>query len=212
MFSFYLIAYFIHNYEIRKNVRKFTACIILTRLLNSYQQRCCCVVSSVPGTSPALLGDSEDAASRSRGAEPPETPSARTSTQLFPTRLQTDKTKGSGNTAEVRPHRPAPTSSMDMSHTLQMSFSISSSSSVWIPSGFPLGSDFSGLMSWKGGGGLKATRRTKNRQKPKERCVPPSQRADGSRSRQRARSRPSRAAHSGAARLNPRPALRSAPR
>lgn len=50
----------------------------------------------MPSTVPALLGDSKEAASWARQAVPPETPSARTSPQLFPTRLQIDKTRTPG--------------------------------------------------------------------------------------------------------------------
>lgn len=51
-----------------------------------------------------------------------------------------------------------PTSSIDMSHTLQMSFSISSSSSVRAPSGLPAGSGSAGAMTWDTAGRGKTTR------------------------------------------------------
>lgn len=101
-------------------------------------------------TTPALFKDPQNAASQTRqAATPPASESWPSTFKPFPSLLGTGfrlKALSSSNTAAAS-RRGAPTSSIDMSHTLQMSFSISSSSSVWTSSGFALGSVFSGLMT-----------------------------------------------------------------
>lgn len=134
---------------------KIRTCFSSSAGLKEHTQSTCCLktcdeAASDQFTTRALFKDPQNAASQTRqAATPPASESWPSTFKPFPSLLGTGfrlKALSSSNTAAAS-RRGAPTSSIDMSHTLQMSFSISSSSSVWISSGFALGSVFSGLMT-----------------------------------------------------------------